>query len=63
MTQTAVPQSIAPSEVQNLNLPGEPIALALEEIPESASATRAAPPAILEVGDDRYYAYHWGINE
>ena len=63
MTQSSVPQSVAPSETHNPDLTVEPIALALEESPESVSTTAFVPAAILEVGDDRYYANHWGINE
>ena len=63
MTQTSVPQPLVPSEVQNPDLPVELMPLALEQVPESATASANIPPASFELRDDRYYAHHWGINE
>ena len=63
MTRTSAPRPDAPSAARDLNLVVEPISLAPEEIPEFARTTGNAPQAILEPGDDHYYAQHWGINE
>ena len=63
MNQPSVRQPIAPSETQDPNPPVESVTLALENIPEPASTTTRVPHEILQWGDDRYYAQHWGINE
>ena len=63
MTQISVPQPLVPSKAQNPSLPVALMPLALEEVPESASPTAPEPPPTVELGDDRYYTRHWGINE
>ncbi|MGD0258527.1 MAG: hypothetical protein ABSD29_01740 [Verrucomicrobiota bacterium] len=63
MKRKFAPQPVAPPETQEPNPPVESVALASESNPEPAPTTTQAPPEILERGDDRYYALHWGINE
>jgi hypothetical protein len=67
MKRTSTLQPVAPSETQEPNLPVESAALAPgnapENVPEPAPTTTQAPHEILERGEDRYYARHWGINE
>jgi len=63
MKQTSAPQPIAPSEAEDLNLPVKSVTLAPENILERAPIATNAPYEILEWGDARYYAHHWGINE
>ena len=63
MKQTSPPELHAASEATQPTLPTEPITLAPENTPDPPSSETTAPYEPLEHGDDRYYAYHWGINE
>ena len=63
MDQTSVPQPIAPSTVEDLNLPLEAVTLAPENLLEPASSDTRISSKILEWSDERLYAQHWGINE
>lgn len=63
MKQTNSPQSVAPSEAQETNLPVESAAPPAEAILKPATTTARPAHDSLDWGETRYYAQHWGINE
>jgi hypothetical protein len=66
MNQTSSPQPVAPPEAENANAanaPAESAALTAENLLEPSPPTAQVPSEILEWIDERYYPYHWGINE
>jgi hypothetical protein len=59
----STPNSLPPSEAQGPNPPVETVTLTSGTTVDRDPAETPAPLEFSELGDDGYYAFHWGINE